>query len=91
MFQAEHTLGSLSYVKSGQGPKAIQPQAVYYRMLQAEYSLRSVSYLKQAWDIYSSVLTLSAVGGGIKRPPWGKTAILTPKSNDIELKKFDFS
>ena len=37
-------------------------------------------------------LTLSAVGGGgIKRPPWGKTAILTPKSNDIELQKFDFS
>ena len=57
MLQVEHTLRSVSYVKSGQGPKAIQPQAVYYRMLQAEYSLRSVSYLKQAWDIYSSVLS----------------------------------
>ena len=57
MFQAEHTLGSLSYVKSGQGPKAIQPQAVYYRMLQAEYSLRSVSYVKQARDIYSAALS----------------------------------
>ena len=50
MFQAEHTLGSLSYVKSGQGPKAIQPQAVYYRMLQAEYTLRSVSIIKQGRD-----------------------------------------
>ena len=26
--------------------QAIQPQAVYYRMLQAEYTLRSVSYVK---------------------------------------------
>ena len=32
---------------------------------------------------YVFSLTLSA--------PWGKTAISTPKSNDIELKKFDFS
>ena len=45
MLQVEHTLRSVSYVNSGQGPKAIQPQPVFYKMLPAEYSSRSVSNL----------------------------------------------
>ena len=53
------------------------------------YDIESKGGYVAVWK--PNFLTLSAIGGGVKRPPWGKTAISTPKSNDIELKKFDFS
>ena len=39
---------------------------------------------------YSPTLTLSAMGGAFNAP-LRKTAITTPKLNDTDLKKFDFS
>ena len=48
---------------------------------------------RDRYSINCQPLTLSAIGGGTFNPPppLGKTAITTPKSNDTDLKKFDFS
>ena len=46
------------------------------------------------WKNNTNIFCLNPIscrGGGRLTPPQGKTAITTPKSNDTELKKFDFS